>query len=223
MICIENHRKSHKTLTKLYPEAKIVDVTSRGDMPFVMLSPFYPHGGIPVPFSRDTYSWTVEGIWQGLKVFEDEGIDTSKFEIQDMKGIKRTVRKFGEPLGHRAGINGEELLDYIGARKQIYLPSYRWILENKAYEAIQRLENLAMGNDLVLLDYNTNDDIDDPSKPLSHASLVRDYLIEKHPDFINLRSGMSQATKSPALRKKAKRNTKKRQENDDSEQYSLDL
>lgn len=223
MICIENHKKSYRTLTELYPEAKIVDVTSKGDMPFVMLSPFYPHGDIPVPFSKGTYSWTVEGIWQGLKVFEDQDIDTAKFEIRDMKGIKRTVRKYGAPLGHRAGIYGKELLDYIDARKQIYLPSYRWILENKAQEAIQRLANLAMGNDLVLLDYNTNENIDDPLKPLSHASLVRDYLIEKHPDFINPRSDGIRASNAVVLPSKAKRKKKTKQKKNASEQYSLDL
>ena len=32
------------------------------------LSPFYPHGGIPIPFSGSVTSQSVEGIWQGLKV-----------------------------------------------------------------------------------------------------------------------------------------------------------
>lgn len=51
------------------------------------LSPFYPHGNIPVPFSENTFAYSVEGIWQGLKVFESADIDTSKFEVQNMKGI----------------------------------------------------------------------------------------------------------------------------------------
>ena len=34
------------------------------------LSPFYPHGGIPVPFSEGVTATCVEAVWQGLKVFE---------------------------------------------------------------------------------------------------------------------------------------------------------
>ena len=34
---------------------------------------------------------SVEGIWQGLKVFEDADVDTSFFSKRDMKNLKRTV------------------------------------------------------------------------------------------------------------------------------------
>lgn len=223
MIYIENHKKSSKTLTKLYPQAIVVDVTSKGEMPFVMLSPFYPHGGIPVPFSENLYSWTVEGIWQGLKVFDGEDIDPAKFEIQDMKGIKRTVRKLGEPLGHRAGVTGEQLLNYIDARKKIYVPSYRWILQNKACRAIQELEDLATRGDLVLLDYNTNDDIEDPSKPLSHASLVKAYLVELNPNLLKQKTQELQSNELPASRGKGKRKSKKKKMGEESDQTTLNF
>ncbi|MDB0601986.1 hypothetical protein PL373_12645 [Tenacibaculum maritimum] len=42
----------------------------------------------------------VEGVWQGLKVFESSDIDVKKFEIDSMKNIKRTVRKNAKVLGH---------------------------------------------------------------------------------------------------------------------------
>jgi hypothetical protein len=48
MIFIESKKKGSKTLAKLYPNAEIIDVTSKGIEPFVRLSPFYPHGNIPV-------------------------------------------------------------------------------------------------------------------------------------------------------------------------------
>ncbi len=66
MIYVENKKKSSKTLAKLYPLAEVIDVTSKGDFPFVKLSPFYPHGNIPVPFSQNHFAKSVEGIWQGL-------------------------------------------------------------------------------------------------------------------------------------------------------------
>ena len=186
MIYVENKKKSSKTLAKLYPFAEVIDVTSKGDFPFVKLSPFYPHGNIPVPFSQNHFAKSVEGIWQGLKVFELEDIDTSKFEIEDMKGIKRTVRKFGKPLGHRKGIYGQELLDYLTARKQIYLPSYAWVLQNVTIKEIDLLVEIAKKSDLILLDYETNCDIENIRKPLSHAGLVKKYIDKKYPEISNL-------------------------------------
>lgn len=187
MIFIENKKKGAKTLAKLYPKAEVIDVTSKGNEPFVRLSPFFPHGNIPVPFSTNTFAYTVEGIWQGLKVFEQADIDTSKFEIQNMKGIKRTVRKFGKPLGHRKGIRGTELLDYLTARKQIYLPSYAWLLQNKTTSEVDQLIQIALRQDLVLLDFETNADIDNTKKPLSHAALIKKFIDKKYPELTEKR------------------------------------
>lgn len=182
MIFIESRKKSSKTLDKNYPKAEIIDLTSKGAEPFVKLSPFYPHGEIPVPFTEGVFSFSVEGIWQGLKTFQDSDIDTSKFEIQNMKDIKRTVRKFGKPLGHRQGVQGQ-LLDYLTARQQIYLPSYDWVLENKVPEVIDLLKIKGLSNDLVFLDYQTNADIEDVTKPISHAALVKKHLEKKYPEL----------------------------------------
>jgi hypothetical protein len=181
MIVVENIKKSLTTLARLYPFAEVIDVTSKGEVPFVKLSPFYPHGNIPVPFSPGVFGKSVEGIWQGLKVFEHEDIDTSKFEIADMKGIKRTVRKFGKPIGHRKGVHGQELLNYLTARKQIYLPTYAWVLDNVTTKEIDFLVQIASRTDVILLDYETNCDIENTDKPLSHAGLVKKYIEKKYP------------------------------------------
>lgn len=187
MIFIENKKKGAKTLAKLYPKAEVIDVTSKGKEPFVRLSPFYPHGNIPVPFSTNTFAYSVEGIWQGLKVFEQADIDISMFEVQDMKGIKRTVKKFGKPLGHRKGVGGSELFDYLTARKQIYLPSYAWLLQNKTTSEVDQLVQIALRQDLVLLDFETNADIDNTNKPLSHAALIKKFIDKKYPELIEKR------------------------------------
>jgi len=99
-----------------------------------------------------------------------------------MKGLKRTVRRFGKPLGHRKGVNGEELLGYIEARKQIYIPTYKWVLENKVPNIIERLRAASdSGKTIVLLDYDTNADVEDAKKPLSHASLIKAYAERIYP------------------------------------------
>jgi hypothetical protein len=176
LIHLKNRRSSLDKLQQQFPGAAIVDVTSRGPEPWVQFSPFYPHGDIPVPFSPGYSSMCVEGIWQGLKVFEAADVDVTKFAITTMKGLKRTTRKYGPVLGHRAGVRGAELLAYGPARHAIYLPSYRWILDNPLQTLIPQLQTVATQQELILLDYTTNGEVDDLSKPLSHAGLIKRYL-----------------------------------------------
>lgn len=174
MIIIESKRKKIETLQKLYPGAVIADVTSKSDnAQLVKMSPFYPHGGIPVPNSHGVKATCVEAIWQGLKVFESYGVDVAMFGNDTMKNIKRTVRKYGKPLGHQYGLDSTELLDYITARKKIYIPTYQWVLENKVQDIIARLREATKTKTIVLLDYETNADVDNPKKPLSHAALIK--------------------------------------------------
>ena len=116
MIIIKNKRCKLENIRKEYPGAIIFDVTSKGALK--TLSPFYPHGHIPV-FGSDKepkdgdpylgsaeqrpfkyYSASVEGMWQGLKVFEHAGVDTSCFTNTTMRNLKRSCRRFGKCLGH---------------------------------------------------------------------------------------------------------------------------
>ena len=181
MIKIESKRKKIENILKKYPNAIIADVTSQAKDGLVRLSPFYPHGGIPVPFSEGYTSTCVEGIWQGLKVFENEDIDISMFLNDTMKGIKRTVRKHGRVLGHRKGVHGTEILGYVEAKHQIYIPAYRWMLEYRAMDIIERLRKASETKTIVLLDYNTCCNVDDETKPLSHAYLVKAYADGLYP------------------------------------------
>lgn len=176
MIIIESKRKKPETILKQYPDAILADVTSGAKDGLVKLSPFYPHGGIPVPFSEGYTATCVEAIWQGLKVFESCDVDVHMFQNDTMKNIKRTVRRFGKPLGHRKGVHGTELLGYIEARKQIYIPTYKWVLENKVAFIIDRLREASKTKTIVLLDYDTNADVENARKPLSHASLIKAYV-----------------------------------------------
>ncbi len=176
MILIETKRKKPENILKRYPGAILIDVTSKASDDWVKLSPFYPHGGIPEPFTEGMTASCVEAIWQGLKVFEHCDVDTSLFANTTMRGLKRTVRKYGKPLGHRKGVYGTELLGYIEARKQIYIPTYRWMLEHKVQAIIERLRELSKTKTIVLLDYDTNADVENAAKPLSHASLIKAYV-----------------------------------------------
>ena len=181
MIIIESKRKKPATIYKKYPDAILADVTSQADTRLRELSPFYPHYDIPVPFSDGYTATCVEAIWQGLKVFEGSDVDVEMFKNNTMKNIKRTVRRFGKPLGHRRGVHGTELLGYIEARKQIYIPAYKWVLENKVAWIIEKLREASKTKTIVLLDYDTNADIENAKKPLSHASLIKAYVEGTYP------------------------------------------
>lgn len=176
MIIIESKRKKTEKLKQKYPGAIIADVTSKSENALRKLSPFYPWGDIPIPYTPNMVATCVEAIWQGLKVFEKTDVDVRTFRNDTMHGLKRTTKKFGRILGHRKGVYGDVLFDYLEARKKIYIRSYRWVLENKAFPIIERMREANKTQTIILLDYETNCDIDNIMKPLSHAYLVKAYV-----------------------------------------------
>ena len=186
MIIVANKKRKMEKIQEEYPGAYILDITSSSPFEYGrLLSPFYPHKNIPIPGdSRGMTAYSVEGIWQGLKVFENAGIDMHSFRNDTMKDIKRTVRKFGRPLGHQNGVYSKELLNYLDAKRLIYAPAYKYVLENvpKVRAIVERIRQKAQESDIVLLDYNINPDNRDASKPLSHAELVKMYIEDRYPE-----------------------------------------
>jgi hypothetical protein len=181
-------------IERLFPDdakPRVINVTSKAELPWKRFSPFFPHGGIPIPFWSGRTAQTVEGIWQGLKRFENEDcVDTEVFENRSMAGLKRTGRacgKLGTPrgrvLGHQCGEHRDILLDYLQARVLIYLPCYKWVLDKVLGVELEKLRSLASEGKLVLLDYSTNGDVSRMDKPLSHAALIRAYLENAWPEI----------------------------------------
>lgn len=181
MIAVRHRSMVLAQLEKRHPGALVIDVTSKGPEPWRRLSPFFPHGDVPIPFGGGRTAVCVEGIWQGLKVFEGADVDESSFANDRMVGLKRTVRRLGRCLGHREGPTGERLLPYREARWSIYLPAYRHVLEQACAEQVAALRSLAADRDLVLLDYTTNGDPDRLDQPLSHAALVAAFVEDRWP------------------------------------------
>lgn len=179
---IANRRVSVANLLRKFGDAPQIDVTSQGPEPWVRFSPFYPHGSIPVPLSPGVMAASVEGIWQGLKVFAQADVDRAKLTNTTMRNLKRSARRLGSVIGHRAGIEGTELLDYATARRRIYLPAYRFVLDQYLQPELAQLRQFAAEQTVVLLDYETNDKLDDLTHPLSHASLIICYLNQTWPD-----------------------------------------
>ncbi|MFI5910302.1 DUF6939 family protein [Dactylosporangium sp. NPDC051541] len=173
---VHHNSKSAKSTTDA-----VVDVTSRGPHPWVRFSPFYPHGGIPVPLSPGVTAMSVEVIWQALKVFETADVDRALLDTTRMSGLKRTIRRYGPQRGHRAGFDSPDLLDYETARRRIYLPAYRHVLDNHLTAELAQLRHLATAAPVTLLDYTTNGDVTNLATPLSHAALIRLHLLDEWP------------------------------------------
>lgn len=186
-------------LRNKYPFASIIDVTSASPSHFKKFSPFYPHGNIPVPYSPGWTSFSVEGIWQGLKVFELSGIDTRLFFNSTMRNLKRPSKKGNRVLGHRQGVHGSmfKLMNIAEARRQIYLPSYLWVLEHNLADLVEELKLQAETLDIVLLDFNTGMDIEDTGRALSHAGLIKAYIEGTYPEFN--RDGLYDLPEDPEL------------------------
>lgn len=163
----------HSKRKKKFPEGSIViDVTKNATDQFAKFSPFYPHQNIPVPGSNLTTE-SVEGAWQGLKAFELEGPNLSFLKMSNPK--KRCISAArGSVLGHRYGEGSESrLLQYVDARKMIYVPMYEHVLRTHLSPELQLVCGLVReGKRVLLLDYDVNGDIEDTKSPLSHASLV---------------------------------------------------
>lgn len=194
MIYVVNKKRKLENVKEEFPNAVILDITSTSDMRYAqILSPFYPHMDIPIPFTNGLTATCVEAVWQGLKVFEGADVDFATFRNNTMRDLKRTVRKYGMPKGHRKGAYGTELLGYFDARMLIYLPTYKWVLDNvsEVHRVVERIREQSKIQDIVFLDYNTNIDFRDVSKPLSHAGLVKLYIEGNYPKGLDGYTPMS--------------------------------
>ena len=62
MIIVESKRKKLEGLIKKYPGAIIADVTSKSNNALRKLSPFYPWGDIPIPYTPNMVATCVEAV-----------------------------------------------------------------------------------------------------------------------------------------------------------------
>jgi len=146
-----------------------INVSSRGRGQYRKLSPFSHNARyqIPIPGKEETRADSVEGIWQGLKVIDS----VSDFSLFQGKPKKRK----GKPQGH---LFREDLIGYVDARKQIYVPAYVYHVINNALDNIHGdLEaRVSKSNPVALFDVESNGEINNTSQPYSHAALLVNVL-----------------------------------------------
>ncbi|MDB4777983.1 hypothetical protein OAG68_00840 [bacterium] len=148
-----------------------LDVSSSGESPLDQLSPFFPHGGIPIPGMDSRHSDSVEGIWQGLKVIR------GKIAPRFFRGGGQ--KRGGKPRGHQLG-ESTRLLGLEEARRKIYVPAYEWMLENCVDSEIinEFVDQAFRGTPQFFYDREDNGSIGKDA-PLAHAKVLVDYINRK--------------------------------------------
>ena len=160
--------------TDLPEDVMAIDISGKGAGEWNVLSPTFSHGDIPVPGMPGVTSRTVEGIWEGLKRFENEGENVALFEADKPKKRKVTEAA-GRFVGYAYGT--ETLKDELEARQKIFIPAYTWMVKNapEARAKFDELVELARKNTLHIYDGLENSDAHDP-RPYSYAAMLTDML-----------------------------------------------
>ena len=141
-----------------YQDAIIVDITNTNEKnEFRKLSPLYSHGDIPLPNTTNICSKSINEVWQRLCINGKN--ESSYYNVRFRKGI---------------GIN--DFWDYIDARKNILIPIYCWMLENKAYDIVENLRSVPSAKTVVIIDKTINSDINNLREPFSCAFLLKSYI-----------------------------------------------
>ena len=124
--------------------------------------------------------------------------------------MKNEVKEFSYIYDEVSELNSKDLFNYLVETPNciIYI-SDKYNLNNNNFERnfINKMQDENLLDLVVFLDYNTNIDYRDLSKPLSHAGLVKLYIEDKYPtekDFILGNSIIEKKEKSKLKRNKNK-------------------
>lgn len=167
-------------------DSVFIDVSKDSTSPYKIFNPNYCWGRIPLPYKQNIYknrqitAESLNALWEGLKVFENCDIDISWFK-SSTNGARVENEKSGKFIGIKRGIYGDCVFSEEEARERVYIPTYKWILENRAYEFVLKLRNIRQYKDIVIIDDNTNCNIKDCEEPLSTGFLLKAYIEGSHP------------------------------------------
>lgn len=160
--------------TDLPADMMAIDVSNKTTSEWRVLAPIFNHGDIPVPGMPGVCSRTIEGLWEGLKRFEQEGENLALLE-SDKPKKRRVTEATGKLLGYRYG--DAVLTNEVEARQMIFIPAYVRMVENcpAARAKFDELLELSKTHTLHLYDGEENGDRRD-ARPYSYAALLAELL-----------------------------------------------
>lgn len=178
---------------KVNDKQLVINTTSRSTVFWSkQLSPFYLG---PVELYNNFFSLNMENAWQYSKVYpeylDNNGDPSSDYFVWAKNGWNR---KWGDryPMGKGkipvySFWNGEKL-NYIEARKQIYLPLYqKAVIETDSFKKLKDVykkeECITLfdfdGYDYSKLNMTLDDVLNEPKKKMGHAFVLAMMLEEK--------------------------------------------
>lgn len=153
MIILESNIENIQKIKKENPRAIIADVTINSNSEYRKLHPSFDWGNVPFPYEYGLVTTSsVEAVWNTLKIKEN---NNSRF---------------------RRDSYSNSIYDYLEARKNLLIPTYRWMLEHNAATVIKEMRRANSDKTIVLYDVEDNYSIENLDKPLSHAFLIKAYV-----------------------------------------------
>ena len=152
--------------------------------------------------------WCFENYWQSGKVFEDVPHSVS---LKWWRDLKRPARRYPNSKGKRvlySLFNGEKM-DYITARRKVYLPEYLALIQGQGTAQIWRAR-ADQGETIVIYDFDgprqsdhspiclevsremLRERLNDPTHPFGHGYIVAGYMarvINEPSDLTEAKSG----------------------------------
>ena len=122
------------------PNAKAIDISTDAEIPWDRLSPTYQHGQIPVPGLHRMFTESVQGAFEGLKLIGkigqpgkiNPGYFTGPGRVRELKNKEWLVGWSYHGLR----------VSLPDAYRYILIPTYLWMLQNKAYAVLARLKQI---------------------------------------------------------------------------------
>jgi Family of unknown function (DUF6939) len=160
-------------------EAPTYDVTSGGD--WDVFSPFTLG---PIPLYGGYRSLNMENGWQYSKIYAKHSDAGTYYEWavagwNNPRAVRYPMGKGAKPL---CSMWDGYALDYINARKQIYIPLYTFAIRTYQFRRFWELKTIADAGDIVILDYDAydhysygyswDDVINDPTRKMGHGFVL---------------------------------------------------
>jgi len=133
---------------------------------------------------------TVEGAWNTLKLFENEGIAPFRAALPSSKTmLRQETTATGQFLGFASGIernltNTKPTLDFLQARQELHHNLYVYMLKTFCRREIEELvAEYHRGKSIIIVEKNVllNPETDhlSPSQNLVNGWILKEYLEEK--------------------------------------------
>ena len=182
--------EAYKNRFKIPEDSFVIDTTSRSTNWTRGFSPFILEGG---HLYGEYYAKNVENLWQGAKTYKEhtdkDGNPTPEY-FAWAKRLWESSYAERYPMGR--GRKPEysywdgEKLDYIAARKKIYIPVYgRAMIKSKAFKRLLELYRTTE-RDIYLIDFDgynhvkmnksITEVVNDPTLKMGHAFVIYVFL-----------------------------------------------